>query len=93
MVNYIHGCHPASNTSLVSGVGARSALVAYGVNRDDWAYIPGGVPSGPALIRPDFPEYKDPFPYLWQQTEYVMSGAADYCFCALAADRILNGRS
>ena len=92
VVNYIHGCHPVSNTSLVSGVGAKSALVAYGVNRDDWSYIPGGVPSGPALIRPDFPEYKEPFPYLWQQTEYVMPGAASYMFCALAADRILNAK-
>jgi endoglucanase len=90
VLNYTHGCHPASNTSLVSGVGAKSATVAYGVNRVDWSYTPGGVISGPALIRPDFMELKEPWPYLWQQTEYVIGGAADYLFCVLAADQILN---
>jgi hypothetical protein len=33
---------------------------------------------------------KEPFPYLWQQTEYVMPGAATYIFCVLAADELLN---
>ena len=79
------------NTSLTSGVGTKSLTVAYGVNRADDSYIPGGMASGTALIRPDFPELKEPWAYLWQQTEYVMSGAADYIFCVLAADRILNG--
>lgn len=90
IVNYNLGCHFASNTSLVSGVGARSATVAYGVNRADWSYTPGGVISGPALIRPDFPELKEPWPHLWQQTEYVIGGAADYIFCILAADHMLT---
>jgi hypothetical protein len=89
-VNYVFGCHPGSNTSLTSGVGAKSLTVAYGVNRADDSYIPGGMASGTALIRPDFPELKEPWAYLWQQTEYVMSGAASYIFCVLAADRILN---
>ncbi len=90
-LDYVLGCHPASNLSLVSGVGARSVTGAYGVNRADWSYIPGGVVSGPNLIRPDFPELKQPFPFLWQQAEYVISGAATYIFCVLAADRLLNG--
>jgi len=90
VLNYNHGCHPASNTSLVSGVGAKSITVAYGVNRVDWSNTPGGVISGPALIRPDFMELKEPWPYFWQQTEYVIGGAADYIFCVLAADRMLN---
>ncbi|MGE4587578.1 MAG: hypothetical protein AB7D05_09575 [Mangrovibacterium sp.] len=38
------GCHPGKNTaSFASGVGARSATVAYGLNRADWSYILGGV--------------------------------------------------
>ena len=90
VVNYVLGCHPASNVSLTSGVGARSVTAAYGVNRAEWSYIPGGMVSGVALIRPDFPELKDPWPHLWQQTEYVMPGAANYIFCVLAADRMLN---
>lgn len=90
-LNYVLGCHPASDVSLVSGVGARSVTCAYGANRADWSYIPGGGVSGPNLIRPDFPELKQPFPFLWQQVEYVISGAATYIFCVLAADRLLNG--
>lgn len=90
-LNYVLGCHPGSDVSLVSGVGARSATSVYGVNRADWSYIPGGVISGPNLIKPNFPELKQPFPFLWQQTEYVIGGAATYIFCVLAADRLLNG--
>jgi len=90
VVNYVLGCHPGSNTSLVSGVGAHSITVAFGVNRTQEYYIPGGMVSGTALIRPDFPELKETTPYLWQQSEYVMPGAASYIFCVLAADKLLN---
>jgi hypothetical protein len=90
VLSYTLGCHPASDVSLVSGVGARSMLSGYGTNRAEWSYIPGGVASGPTLIRPDFPEFKQPFPFLWQQAEYAIVGATTYLFCALAADRLLN---
>lgn len=51
---------------------------------------PGGVTSGTALIRPDFPEVKD-FPYLWQQMEYVLGGgSSNYLFLVLAADQVLS---
>ena len=85
-LNFVLGCHPGSNTaSFASGVGASSATVAYGANRADWSYIPGGVVSGTALIRPDFPELLR-FPFLWQQTEYCLGGASShYMFLALAA--------
>ena len=85
-LNFVLGCHPGSNTaSFASGVGANSATVAYGLNRADWSYIPGGVVSGTALIRPDFPELFR-FPFLWQQTEYCLGGASShYMFLALAA--------
>ncbi|MBE3110480.1 MAG: glycoside hydrolase family 9 protein [Acidobacteria bacterium] len=90
VLNYVLGCHPASSTSLVSAVGAQSMTVAYGINLNDWTHIPGGGVSGPSLIRPDFPELKEPFPYLWQQAEYVLTGAATYVFTVLAADRLLG---
>ena len=85
-LDFILGCHPGSNTaSFASGVGAKSATVAYGLNRADWSYIPGGVISGTALIRPDFPELLT-FPFLWQQTEYVLGGGSShYMFLVLAA--------
>jgi hypothetical protein len=90
-LNFILGCHPGSNTaSFVSGVGARSTTVAYGFNRADWSYIPGGVTSGTALIRPDFPELMV-WPYFWQQGEYVLGGGTtDYLFLVLAANHILS---
>ena len=90
VLNYVLGCHPASSTSLVSAVGAKSMTVAYGINLNDWTHIPGGGVSGPSLIRPDFPELKEPFPFLWQQAEYVLTGATTYVFTVLAADRLLN---
>jgi hypothetical protein len=90
VLNYVLGCHPASSTSLVSAVGAHSMTVAYGINLNDWTHIPGGGVSGPSLIRPDFPELKEPFPFLWQQAEYVLTGAATYVFTVLAADRLLG---
>jgi hypothetical protein len=89
VLGYNLGCHPASNKSLVSGVGAESLTVAYGVNRAEWSNTPGGVASGPSLIRPNFAELQDPFPWLWQQKEYVISGAANYIYCVLAADKLL----
>ncbi len=91
VVNYVLGCHPGSSTSLVSAVGAHSLIPAYGFNMHWWSYIPGGMASGTALIRPDLPELKEPYPYIWQQTEYVMPGAASYIFCVLAANQLLNG--
>lgn len=90
-LNFILGCHPGSNNaSFASGVGAKSATVAYGLNRADWSYIPGGVVSGTALIRPDFPELLE-FPFLWQQVEYVLGGGSShYMFLVLAAQQLLG---
>lgn len=90
-LNFILGCHPGSNTaSFVSGVGSKSIIPAYGMNRADWSYIPGGVTSGTALIRPDFPELLE-WPFLWQQAEYCLGHAtSDYVFLVLAADHELN---
>jgi len=90
-LNFVLGCHPGSNTaSFVSGVGAKSMTTAYGFNRADWSYIPGGIASGTALIRPDFPELLK-WPFLWQQGEYVLGGGTtDYLFLVMAADHVLN---
>ena len=91
-LNFVLGCHPGANTSsFASGVGARSLTTAYGFNRADWSYIPGGVGSGTALIRPDYPELLV-WPFLWQQTEYVLGGGTtDYLILVLAADRLAGG--
>ncbi len=90
VIHWVLGRHPGSNISFVSGVGNHSLTTAYGVNRADWSYIPGGVASGTALIKPDFPELKAPWPYMWQQSEYVISGAASYIFLIHAANDLLT---
>ena len=88
-LEFVLGRHPGLNqASFASGVGSQSATVAYGLNRADWSYIPGGVVSGTALIRPDFPELLT-WPFLWQQTEYVLGGGSShYMFLALAAQQL-----
>lgn len=90
-LNFILGVHPGvNNASFASGVGANSVTVAYGVNRADWSFIPGGVASGTALIRPDLPEMKI-WPFFWQQTEYVMGGGAtNFMFLTLAVHHLYN---
>ncbi len=90
-LNFVLGVHPGKNTaSFASGVGGHSLTVAYGFNRADWTYIPGGVGSGTALIRPDLPEL-EVWPYFWQQTEYVMGGGAtNFMLLAMAGDYLFN---
>ena len=90
-MNFMLGVHPGENgASFSSGVGSKSLTIAYGINRADESYIPGGVASGTALIRPDFPELLE-WPYSWQQTEYVLGGGAtNLTFLILAADHLLE---
>jgi len=89
-LDYVLGCHPGmNNASLVSGVGAKSVTAAYGVNRADFSYIPGGVVSGTAFIRPDYPELVADWPYFWQQTEYcVGTPTSAYVFLVMAAEKV-----
>jgi|WetSurMetagenome_2_1015567.scaffolds.fasta_scaffold00169_5 endoglucanase len=91
-VQFVLGCHPGENTaSFASGVGVKSLTAAYGTSRADLSYIPGGVASGTAIIRPDFPELKDNWSFLWQQTEYVMGGGeTDFMFLVLASNMLLG---
>lgn len=91
-MQFVLGCHPGENTaSFASGVGAKSLTAAYGVNRADLSYIPGGVASGTAIIRPDFPELKENWSFLWQQAEYVMGGGeTDFMFLVLATNKLLK---
>jgi len=90
-LNFVLGNHPGENTSsFVSGVGSRSVTQAYGANRADRSFIPGGSVSGTGIIRPDFPELKE-WPYFWQQTEYVLGGGAtNFMFLVLAAKEVLK---
>jgi endoglucanase len=86
--DYVLGRHPASNVSYVSSVGTSSKLVAYGNNRADYTFIPGGMIPGVVIIQPDFPELKSGWPYLWYENEYVVDAATAFILAANAADAI-----
>jgi endoglucanase len=90
-LNYIYGCHPGSDKSFVSGVGMVSQEVAYGNNRADFSFIAGGVVPGVLILKPDFPENKDDWPFFWGQNEYVVDVGASYLFLVNAVNDVLNG--
>jgi hypothetical protein len=88
--NYILGTHPVSSTSWVSSVGTASKLKAYGNNRADNTFIPGGVIPGYIIIKPDFPECIDDFGFLWFEDEAVVAGSASWVVAGNAADAIIK---
>jgi endoglucanase len=90
-LEFLYGRHPGSNLSFVSGVGTQSKTVAYGSNRADFSFIAGGVVPGVLILKPDFPENKEDWPFLWGENEYVIGLAASYLFLVHAADELLNG--
>jgi endoglucanase len=79
-LDYIYGCHPYSNISFVSAVGLESKKVAYGNNRADYSFIAGGVVPGILVLKPDYPENKSDWPFLWAENEYVINICAEYIF-------------
>jgi hypothetical protein len=84
-LDYMLGRHPVNNVSLVSTIGTRSKLVAYGHNRADYSFIPGGMVPGPLVIKPDFPELKTDWPFLWFENEYTVATTSAYILAANAA--------
>jgi len=89
-LNYIFGCHPYSNISFVAGVGTHSKKRTYGSNRADFSFIAGGVVPGVLLLKPDFLENKEDWPFLWGENECVIDICADYIFLANAANDLLK---
>jgi endoglucanase len=79
-MDFIFGCHPYSNISFVSGVGTKSQENAYGNNRADFTFIAGGVVPGILVLKPDFPEHMDKWPFLWGENEYVINICAEYIY-------------
>lgn len=89
-LNFLYGCHPGSNISFVSGVGTVSKKIAYGNNRADFSFIAGGVVPGVLIIKPDFPENKEDWPFIWAENEYVIGMAPGYIFLVNAANDLLK---
>jgi endoglucanase len=91
-LNFIFGTHPAHNLSFVSAVGSQSQTVAYGMNRADFSFIPGGIVPGVLVLPPDFPENRTDWPFFWGQNEYVIPMGATYILLVNAAHSLLSDR-
>jgi endoglucanase len=91
-VEYLTGHHPGSDISFVSAVGARSKEVAYGNNRADFSFIAGGVVPGALILKPDFPENKEDWPFFWGENEYVVNEGASWIALVHAAAALRDAR-
>ena len=89
-LHYLFGTHPASNVSLVATVGTRSKHLAYGTNRADFTFIPGVIVPGVLILKPDYPENMDDWPFLWGENEGTIGGASQYIFLSLAAKELIG---
>jgi hypothetical protein len=85
-LDYLFGCHPYSNVSFVSAVGTHSKKITYGNNRADFSYIAGGVVPGILILKPDFPENKEDWPFLWGENEVTVGICANYILLAAAVN-------
>ncbi len=86
-LNYLFGCHPYSNVSFVTAVGVNTKKVAYSNNRADYSVIPGGIVPG-LLVKEDFYENKDDYPFHWGENECCINTAPQYVQLCLACDEI-----
>ncbi len=77
--NWLFGCHPYHNYSLVATSAAvRPKEVFYGNNRADFSVIPGNVAPGILFRKPDHFENYDDWPFLWGQNEGTIGGNTSY---------------
>jgi hypothetical protein len=90
---FLTGHHPGSDISFVSGVGTVSKEVAYGSNRADFSFIAGGVVPGVLIIKPDFPENHEDWPFFWGENEYVVNEGALWIELVHAAQDLVKERS
>ena len=89
--NWLFGCHPYHNYSLVATVGAaRPKAVFYGNNRADFSFIPGNVAPGILFRRPDHFENYDDWPFLWGQNEGTIGGNTSYLMFGSAFKNIVE---
>jgi endoglucanase len=89
-LNFILGCHPYSNISFVSTVGTRSKKITYGNNRADFRFIAGGIVPGVLLLKPDFLENKEDWPFLWGENECVIDTGAAWLLLSGAINELVS---
>nr|MCR4957900.1 glycoside hydrolase family 9 protein [Prevotella sp.] len=89
--NFLFGCHPYHNYSLVAAVGAtRPKQVFYGNNRADFSFIPGNVAPGVLFRHPDHFENYDDWPFLWGQNEGTIAGNTSYLIYGAALQNLVK---
>lgn len=89
--NFLFGCHPYHNYSLVAAVGAaRPKAVFYGNNRADFSFIPGNVAPGILFRKPDHFENYDDWPFLWGQNEGTIAGNTSYVIFGSAFKNLIK---
>jgi hypothetical protein len=72
-------------------VGTVSKKITYGNNRADFRFIAGGIVPGILVLKPDFPENKEDWPFFWGENEVTVGGCGDYIFLAAAAAQLASG--
>ena len=87
-LSFIYGNHPYSNVSFVTAVGVNTKKVAYGNNRADYTFIPGGIAPGLVLLQPDLLEHKDDYPFLWGENECCTRTVPSYVTLSIGAEEI-----
>ena len=89
--NWLYGCHPYHNYSLVATLGAaRPKEVFYGNNRADFSFIPGNVAPGVLFRQPDHFENYDDWPFLWGQNEGTIGGNTSYLIFGSAFKNLIK---
>ncbi|MGC2476146.1 MAG: hypothetical protein WA485_17540, partial [Candidatus Sulfotelmatobacter sp.] len=62
----------------------RSTAIGWG-QHTDYTFIPGAMIPGVVILKPDFPELKEGWPFLWYENEYVVDAGTSYILAAQAA--------
>lgn len=89
--NWLYGCHPYHNYSLVATLGAaRPKAIFYGNNRADFSFIPGNVAPGILFRKPDHFENYDDWPFLWGQNEGTIGGNTSYLIFGTAFKDVIK---
>lgn len=89
-MHFIFGRHPYSNVSFITSVGVNTKKVAYGNNRGDYTVIPGGIAPGLLVMKPDFFEHKDDYPFHWGENECCTRNVPQFMMLTLGAEEITN---
>jgi len=60
------------------------------MNRADFSFISGVIVPRVLILKPDLPENKEDWPFLWGENEYVINAGASYLFVANAVNQLLS---